>query len=84
MTERTSKLEDDTLRFKTAGYSATERLSVSVGVCRCAHIADGVAFWHDDSGAWVVSYADLMTITEAATASRTRKLVSDRADVKEP
>ena len=61
------------LRFKTAGYSETDNLAVDVGPSKCGDIQDGVVFWHDDRGGWVLSYADLMTIAKAATKARPSK-----------
>jgi hypothetical protein len=66
-------MKNKTLRFKTAGYSGTDTLAVDVGPSQCGEIKDGVAFWHDNAGAWLVSYADLMVIADAATAVRSRK-----------
>ena len=64
------KTAPKTLRFTTAGYSVADRISVDVGPCLCGSIGDGVAFWHDDQGAWLIDYADLMAIADAATKAR--------------
>jgi hypothetical protein len=75
-----AKSKDNVLRLKTCGYSVTEELAVDPGVCRGGTIKDGVAFWHDRRGAWLVSYADLMMIADAATRAR-RTSATKRAAV---
>lgn len=66
-----SKKASTTLRFKTSGYSANEGLSVDPGPCRCGDMV-GVAFWHDDQGAWLISYDDLAAIADAAQKARAK------------
>ena len=66
------KKRDGTFLFKTAGYSLRERLGVDVRVSRCGPISDGIALWHDEQGAWVLSYDDLMAIAREAAAVRNK------------
>lgn len=63
---------DGDYEFRTAGWSARERLVFNPGLVLCGGITDGVAFRHDDGGNWVVSYADLMEMARLATEVRAK------------
>ena len=57
------------LQVPVAGHSS-DMLLVHPGVHHCGRIIDGVAFAHGRDGRWVISFADLERIYDAAKAQR--------------
>jgi hypothetical protein len=58
-----SETKDETMTFRTAGYSVKEVLRVNPQPdAKCGRIEDGVAFRHDREGGWVLSFKDLESI----------------------
>jgi len=62
------------LRIRTAGYSKHhDAIIVDCRRSECGDIRDGVAFTHEGEYGWVMRYADLMRIADAATKARKDK-----------
>lgn len=59
----------DKLEFEVAGHPE-EILRFNPGPTECGNITDGVAFYHGNRGAWIVSFADLERMYLAAKLAR--------------
>ena len=57
------------LHIKAAGYGGGDDLHVSLR-SGTGSISDGVGFWHNREGAWVIGFADLKRLYKAAGAAR--------------
>ena len=63
--------EPKELEVEVAGHPEPT-LMLRRGICECGNITDGVALSHGRRGGWVISFADLKRIYEAAKAERVK------------